>query len=103
MVNVNNEHGQFVSTTTNGEEGRGSKPSISTAELEGITDDFASVTGLELKSVIVMDLSQKQHLEVAANPSFTFKKIEVSQEKGKSYLQRYRKDDWSHSELSNIS
>lgn len=52
--------------------GRGSKPSLSTAELEGITVIcFASVclpdnsvTSLELKSIIVTNLSQKQHSEV---------------------------------------
>lgn len=64
MVNVNNEQGQFISTTTNGKEGRGSKSSISPAELEGVTDDFAPVTCLELKFVVVMNLRQKRYLEV---------------------------------------
>jgi len=37
VVNVTNKKGQLLSRTTNEEEGRGSKPSISTAGLEGIT------------------------------------------------------------------
>lgn len=52
--------------------GRGLKPSVSTAELEGITVicfvsvclPDSSVTSLELKPIIVTNLSQKQHSEV---------------------------------------
>lgn len=41
MLNVNNDHCQFMSTTaTNEEEGRGLKTSKSTIELEEITDDL---------------------------------------------------------------
>lgn len=41
MLNVNNDHCQFMSTTaTNEEEGRGLKTSKSAIELEEITDDL---------------------------------------------------------------